>query len=198
MRSAATGPTTLDQTSPASTGDTNPYGDNHTRSLERKGNPFTRSLNGGRTLSALMLPFFLVRPPSGFGVLTTTGRRTGKTRRKCIHAVRAGNKAYVVMIRPTQAAIEAGSISAWVLNIRADPHVRLRIRGGTFAGVARELRDTAERQLAEQTYCETINPFDYVECTFHRNGRPTRAKIAELHRNWFEYGIPLEIDLQSS
>ncbi len=130
-------------------------------------------------------------------MLTTTGRKTGKTRRKCIHAVRAGDKAYIVMIRPTEAAIEASSISAWVLNIRADPRVRLRIRGGTFAGVARELQDAAERQLAEQTYSATINPFDYAECTFHRSGRPTRAKIDELHRNWFEHGVALEIDLQT-
>jgi deazaflavin-dependent oxidoreductase (nitroreductase family) len=167
------------------------------RSLERKGNPFTRSMSGGRILSALMLPYFLLRPPTGFGVLTTTGRNTGKTRRKCIHVVRQGDKAYIVMLRPTQAAIEASAISAWVLNIRADPRVRLRIRGGTFTGVARELQDAAERQRAEQAYCETVNPFDYVECTFHRSGRPTRAKIEELHCNWFEHGIPLEIDLQT-
>lgn len=167
-----------------------------TDTLEHKGNPFTRSKGGGRILSALMLPFFLVRPPAGFGVLTTTGRRTGKTRRKCVHVVRQGAKAYLVMLRPTEAAIEAGWISAWMLNIRADPRVRLRIRGGTFAGVARELGDAEEIQRAADMYCETVNPFDYVECAFHRGERPTRAKIDELHRDWFEHGIPLEIDLQ--
>ncbi len=164
---------------------------------ERKANPFTRSSSGGRTLSALMLPFFLLRPPAGFGVLTTIGRKTGKTRRKCIHVIRRGNKAYIVMLRPTPGAIEDGWISAWVLNIRADPRVRLRIRGGTFSGIARELHNAEETQIAAQAYCTTINLFDYVECTFHRGGRPTRAKIEELHRNWFEHGVPLEIELQT-
>jgi hypothetical protein len=48
--------------------------------LTRKGNPFTRSSTGGRILSVLMLPGFTLHPPAGYGVLTTIGRRTGKTR----------------------------------------------------------------------------------------------------------------------
>jgi deazaflavin-dependent oxidoreductase (nitroreductase family) len=139
----------------------------------------------GRILSALMLPWFALLPPSGFGVITTTGRRTGKTRRKCVRAIRRGDRAYVVSIRPT----------AWLRNIQADPNVRLRIRGGTFAGVARELRDSAERQAAARAYCETINPVDYLECTLHRGGRPTRDQIGDLHRSWFEMGIPLVVEL---
>jgi deazaflavin-dependent oxidoreductase (nitroreductase family) len=166
------------------------------RALERERNLFTHSKGGGRTLSALMLPLFTVRPPRGFGVITTTGRRTGKQRRKCIHAVRDGDKAYIVMIRPTPSAIAANSIAAWMLNLRADPSVRLRIRGGTFAGRARELRDPAEIERATTTYCGTVNPFDYVECAFHRPGLPTRAKIEELHRSWFEHGIPLVVELE--
>jgi hypothetical protein len=49
-----------------------------------------RSARDGRVLSALMLPFFLARPPSGFGVITTTGRKTGKAQRKCIRVTRRG------------------------------------------------------------------------------------------------------------
>ncbi len=165
---------------------------------ERKTNPFTRSSQGGRTLSAIMLPFFLLAPPIGFGVLTTTGRKTGKTRRKCIHVVCKGDKAYVIMIRPTSQAIERDWISAWMLNIRANPEVSLRIRGGTFAGLARELRETSERQRAAEIYCTAVNRFDYAECAFHRSGRPTREKIEQLHRGWFEHGIPLEIELHTS
>jgi hypothetical protein len=95
------------------------------------------------------------------------------------------------MIRPH---ISAGP-AAWVLNLRANPQVRLRIRGGTHDGVARELKDDLERALAEQAYCGTVTPFDYVECTFHRPGFPTRSKIVELHRSWFETGIPLVVEL---
>jgi deazaflavin-dependent oxidoreductase (nitroreductase family) len=159
--------------------------------FERKRNPFVRSPRGGRTLSALMLPFFTVLPPSGFGVITTIGRRTGRIRRKCMHVIRRGDRAYIVMLRPVLTV----KTSAWVLNIRANPHVRLRIRGGTFAGVARELEEGVEMREAREAYCEAVNPFDYVECTFHRGGRPTRAKIQELHRGWFDTGIPLVVEL---
>ncbi len=153
---------------------------------ERRHNVLVRSPAGGRVLSALQLPFFTVLPPSGFGVITTTGRRTGKTRRKCVRVIRDGNKAYIVSIPGIQAA--------WLKNARAQPHVRLRIRGGRFHGVARELRP-AETQHAMAAYCETVNPFDYAECAVHRRGRPTRSKIKELHRNWFEGGIPMIIEL---
>jgi deazaflavin-dependent oxidoreductase (nitroreductase family) len=154
---------------------------------ERRHNPFVRSLTGGRILSALMLPWFALLPPAGFGVIMTIGRRTGQARRKCIRAIRRGDKVYVVSI--------PGAHAAWLKNIRANPNVRLRIRGGTFAGVARELRETAERQHAVEAYCETVNFADYLECTMHRSGRPTRSKIKELHRTWFEVGIPLVVEL---
>jgi hypothetical protein len=32
----------------------------------------------------------------------------------------------------------------------------------------------------------------------HRKGRPTRAKIVELHRAWFEGGVPLVIELRAA
>jgi deazaflavin-dependent oxidoreductase (nitroreductase family) len=154
---------------------------------ERRRNPFVRSPTGGRVLSALQLPLFMALPPRGVGVITMTGRRTGKKRRKCIRAIRKGDRAYVVSI--------PGPYAAWLKNLRANPNVRLRIRGGTFAGVARELAENAEIQQAMAAYCETVNPFDYAECAMHRRGRPTRSKIKELHRTWFEGGIPLVIQL---
>ena len=135
-----------------------------------------------------MLPHFTVLPPIGFGVLTTTGRRTGKTRRKCVRAIRRGNKAYIVSI--------PGARAAWLKNIRANPDVRLRIRGGTFPGVARELSETPEADEAMAAFCETVNLFDYLECTMHRRGRPTRSKIEELHRTWFTVGVPLVVELE--
>jgi deazaflavin-dependent oxidoreductase (nitroreductase family) len=156
---------------------------------ERRHNPFVGSLAGARVLSALQLPWFTVRPPSGFGVLTTIGRRTGKRRRKCIRAIRRGNQAYIVSI--------GGAQAAWMRNVRADPNVRLRIRGGSFSGVARELTDISEMKTVMEAYCGAVNRFDYAECRVHRNGRPTRSKIEELHRAWFEGGIPLVIELEN-
>ena len=153
---------------------------------ERTRNPFLRSSTGGRILSALMLPHFTVFPPIGSAVLTTTGRKTGKTRRKCIRAIRRGDKVYVVAIRA----------SAWLKNVEADPRVRLRIRGGTYTGVARKLRDEEERVEARTAYCDTVNRFDYVECAMWKRGRPSRAKVTALHSGWFDHGTPLVIDLE--
>jgi deazaflavin-dependent oxidoreductase (nitroreductase family) len=151
-------------------------------------NPFVRSLAGGRALSALELPWFMVLPPRGFGVITTTGRKTGRPRRRCVRAIRRGDKAYLVAI--------GGPRAGWLRNVRANPNVRLRIRGGTFAGVARELRNDGEREVARESYCETVNPVDHAECAIHRRGRPTPLKIRELHRIWFEGGVPLVVELK--
>jgi deazaflavin-dependent oxidoreductase (nitroreductase family) len=155
-----------------------------------------RSARDGRLLSALMLPGVLAWPGSGYGVITTTGRKTGKARRKCIRVIRRGNKAYIVQLRPPELAMtRPDAVAAWVWNIRSNPNVRLRIRGGTFAGVARELEDPGELAEARDALCETVNLFDYGECNLHLRGLPTRSKIKELHRYWFDTGIPLVIDL---
>lgn len=144
-------------------------------------------MHGGRMLSAVQLPLFMMLPPRGFGVLLTTGRQTGKTRRKCVRAIRRGNKVYIVSI--------GGGRAAWVRNIRADPRVAVRIREGMFAGRARELGEPAETELAITAYCGAVNPLDYAECALWRRGWPTRAKIQDLHRGWFREGIPLVVEL---
>jgi hypothetical protein len=83
-----------------------------------------------------------------------------------------------------------------VHNIRANPNVRLRIRGGDFDGVAREITGTGERERARELLCSTVFPTDYGECALHLRGLPTRTKVQELHRYWFETGIPIAIDLK--
>ena len=154
---------------------------------ERRGNALVQTPKGGRILSASMLPWFKLRPPKGFGVLTTTGRKTGRKRSRCVRGIRRGHKVFLVAI--------GGEFSGWVNNIRANSRVRLKLRDGTFSGSARELRDAAEREEAMTAFCGTVVPFDYLECRAHRVGRPTREKIVELHRTWFEGGIPLVVEL---
>jgi len=155
-----------------------------------------RSPRDGKWLSAMMLPFFLLRPPSGFGVIETTGRKSGKLRRKCVRVIRRGEVAYVVQLRPPEVALRnPAALSGWLLNIRANPNVKLRMRGGTFSGVARELSDPAELAEAREAFCETVHLFDYGECDAHLRGLPSRAKIKELHRYWFDTGVPLVIEL---
>jgi deazaflavin-dependent oxidoreductase (nitroreductase family) len=157
-----------------------------------------RTSRHGQILSAVMLPLLLVLPSAGYGVLTTTGRRSGKRRRKCIRMIRRDDKVYLVQLRPPELAIaRPAAASAWVWNIRSNPNVKVRIRGGTFDGIARELTDPGELAEAREALCETVDLNDYGECTLHLRGLPTRAKIKELHRYWFDTGIPLAIDLKA-
>jgi deazaflavin-dependent oxidoreductase (nitroreductase family) len=154
---------------------------------ERQHNPFINSPAGGRALSALQLPIFLVRPPRGYGVLMTTGRKTGKLRRRCVRAIRQGDMVYVVAIKGR---------TQWARNALANPAVQLRLRGGTFSGLAREVRGATESQLAKEAYCESVHSFDYLTWINWRKGRPTRARIRELLRGWFDEGTPLVIELR--
>jgi deazaflavin-dependent oxidoreductase (nitroreductase family) len=150
-------------------------------------NPLTTSLQGGRILSALMLPWFSLLPPAGFGVITTTGRKTGKRRRRCVRAIRRGARVFLVAI--------PGPAAAWLKNIQADPHVNLRIRGGNFTAVAREILDTEERRDGSDVYCGTLNWADYFEFVLHWPGRPTPARIKNLHETWFRLGTPVVLEL---
>jgi deazaflavin-dependent oxidoreductase (nitroreductase family) len=143
-----------------------------------------------RLADALMRPWFAHGPHRERGVLTTIGRRSGKPRRHCVRAVRRGDRVYLVSI--------AGTHSAWVLNARANPEVRLRLRRRDLEGTMRELRDAAERATAKAAYAETVFGGDYVECVIHWRGRPTREKIQRLHEMWFERGVPLVIELRTS
>jgi deazaflavin-dependent oxidoreductase (nitroreductase family) len=155
-----------------------------------------RSGKDGRILSALMLPLFWPHAPAGFAVLTTTGRKSGKTRRKCIRAIRRGNRVYIVALRPPALAIERPmAVSAWVWNIHANPNVRIHLRFRTHAGTAREIDDPVELERAREAICETVNVSDYGECLLHLRGLPTRAKIEALHRYWFDTGILLVVEL---
>jgi deazaflavin-dependent oxidoreductase (nitroreductase family) len=157
-----------------------------------------RRARHGQILSALMLPVVLFSPPAGYGVITTTGRKTGKRRRKCIRVIRRGDCAYLVQLVPPHVAVtRPGAVSSWVWNIRANPRVRLRIKGGSFDGLAREINDPAEREAARSVICESVYPTDYAEAGLHLRGHPTRAKIKELHRYWFDTGHPLVVELRS-
>ena len=156
-------------------------------SSARTHNPFTKSSRGGRTLSALQLPLFTLRPPLGYGVLTTTGRKSGKRRRRCLRAIRRGDKVYVT-------AIKGGEPTGWVKNARANPSVTVRVRGGSFSGLAREPLGV-ERSDATEAYCETVTPFDYVTYMMWRKGVPSPSKVKALFHEWFRDGTPLVIDL---
>jgi deazaflavin-dependent oxidoreductase (nitroreductase family) len=156
-----------------------------------------RSERDGRILSALMLPFLAIRAPAGYAVLTTTGRKSGIQRRKCVRAIRRGERVFIVQLRPPELAIERpNAVAAWVWNIRSNPNVRLRIGMRTYAGSAREIDDPLELEHAREAICATVHWTDYDECLLHMRGLPTREKIKALHRYWFDTGIPLVVELR--
>jgi deazaflavin-dependent oxidoreductase (nitroreductase family) len=166
------------------------------RKEEPKHRRLLRSSRDGRVLSALMLPLIAIRPPAGYAVLTTTGRKSGKARRKCIRAIRRGEKVFIVQLRPPALAIERPDVVAgWVWNLRANPDVRLRLGLQTFAGVAREIDNPVELEQAREAICNTVHLTDYDECALHMRGLPTGEKIRALHRYWFDTGIPLVVEL---
>jgi deazaflavin-dependent oxidoreductase (nitroreductase family) len=154
---------------------------------QRKHNPFITSATGGRLLSALQLPFFMIRPPSGYGILVTTGRKSGKTRRRCVRATRRHGQVVIVAIK--------GPRTGWLKNFECQPEVRVRIRGGTFAARGHRLVEDTERYEALQVYCAVRSPFEYLEHMIWRKGRPTRERIDDLHRHWFERGSPIVLEL---
>ncbi|MGH3953084.1 MAG: nitroreductase family deazaflavin-dependent oxidoreductase [Mycobacterium sp.] len=132
----------------------------------------------------------MVRDPSasGGGVLTTIGRKSGLPRVTYVKAVRDWDRAYLVAI--------TGRHTLWAKNIQANPQVRLRLTDGTFTGIARQIApgDSAY-EAAHTQFCGAVHPFDYAENLFHRKGLPSRRKVVELHKAWFEGGTPLVVEL---
>jgi hypothetical protein len=116
-----------------------------------------------------------------------------------VRVIRRGDRANLVALRPPHLAVERPTATqAWVWNIRANPLVRLRIRGGAFDGIAWEITEDAELEQARSAICDPVFPSDYGECALHLRGLPTRTKVQELHRYWFETGIPVVIDLKET
>jgi deazaflavin-dependent oxidoreductase (nitroreductase family) len=140
-----------------------------------------------KALDLLIRPWFAHGPHRGMAVLGTVGRRSGKSRRHAVRAIRKDNHVYLVAI--------PGRHASWLWNIRANPRVTLQVKGATLEGIARELGHGAERDEAKAAYVGTVNFADYIECFLHWRGRPARWKIQRLHEMWFDGGVPLVIVL---
>lgn len=87
----------------------------------RSGNLLVRDAVGARRLNRWQRPWFRRLPPKGHGVLTTTGRASGRPHELCVRAMRHGDTAYVTAIK--------GGRPDWVRNVQADARVALTIRG---------------------------------------------------------------------
>ncbi|OHT79830.1 hypothetical protein BKG69_10445 [Mycobacteroides chelonae] len=104
--------------------------------------------------------------------------------------MRDGNRAYLAAI--------TGRHTLWVKNIQVNPSVSLRLTDGTYTGAARVIAPgDPVYGAAHERFCGVVHPFDYLENVFHRKGLPSRRKIVELHRAWFEGGTPLVVELDT-
>jgi len=129
-------------------------------------------------------------PPKGFGVLTTIGRKSGRTRRQSIRAIREGQRIVVVAMM--------GERAQWLKNTRSDPRVTIKLSDGTLEGIARGVVDDREREWAAAIYADTVvanDRFDYVAYEWRF---PTKRKIIEAHKRWFEEGVPVIIETGGS
>jgi len=154
-------------------------------------NPFAKSRWFHRLANYSGPPaFFRVLPlPRGFTLLTVTGRRSGKRRRRPIRAIRDGTTLYAVAI--------LGERSDWLRNLRANPKAQARMGVRTRAISMREVTDPTEREQATQLYVETVVPYDYFDVPIVDWTVPTPARIRKSHRDWLQRGILVALEQES-
>ena len=119
--------------------------------------------------------------------LTTTGRKTGKRRSRCVRVVRRGDRAYLV-------AIKGVGVTGWAKNALANPEVTLRLRDGRFTGTARKLR-AEEHDDGRDAYSAGVHRFERLEWKVWREDSFSPAKSRDLHEQWFDTGTPLVVEL---
>ncbi len=152
-------------------------------------NPFAFSRWFHRLSNIFVAPQFRLLPmPRGFVLLTVTGRRSGKPRRRPVRAIRQGDTFYAVAV--------LGERSDWLRNVRKDPAVRVKVVLRTRAGRAREVIDAPERDSAVELYVNGVVPYDYMDYAMVHWGFPTRRKIIRAHEEWVKRGVLVAIDLE--
>jgi deazaflavin-dependent oxidoreductase (nitroreductase family) len=154
-------------------------------------NPFAKSRWFHRIANYSGPPaFFRVLPvPRGFALLTVTGRRTGKRRRRPIRAIRDGSTLYAVAI--------LGERSDWLRNLRANPRAEARLGIRTREMTLRGITDPVEHERAEQLYVETVVPYDYFDVPIVDWTFPLPARIRKSHRDWLRVGTLVALELES-
>jgi deazaflavin-dependent oxidoreductase (nitroreductase family) len=138
-----------------------------------------------------MWVFFRLLPaPRGFALLTVTGRKTGKRRRRPIRAIRDGSTYYGVAILAER--------SDWLRNLRANPRAQARIGTRTRAITMREINDPSERANAERLYVESVLPYDFFDVPMVEWTWPSPGRIRKAHRDWFQHGTLVALEVNES
>ncbi len=133
-------------------------------------------------------PWRFLPTPDGLAVVTTTGRKTGKQRHRAMRVVRDGNRAYAVAL--------LGTTAAWIHNIRAEPNVRIKLGGKTYAAKASEITSTTDLARAAEIYRPVAGWYDYVDFANFVWSIPTSDKLLNIHDEWFQTGTRVVFELQ--
>ena len=153
-------------------------------------NPFARSRWFHRlaNVSGMWVFFRLLPVPRGFALLSVTGRRSGKRRRRPIRAIRDGTTIYVVAI--------LGERSDWLRNLRANPRAQARLAARTRGVTMREITDSSEHEKAQRLYVETVIPYDYFDVPLVDWTWPSAFRIRRSHQEWLERGTLVALELE--
>ena len=92
-------------------------------------------------------------------------------------------------------AIKGAGVTRWAKNVLANPQVKVRLRDGRFEGTVREL-GAEERDEARDAYSAGVHWFERLEWINWRREPYSPEKSRELHREWFDTGTPLVIELE--
>jgi deazaflavin-dependent oxidoreductase (nitroreductase family) len=151
-------------------------------------NPFAQSKTFHRLGNFTLTPIWNFLPtPKGLALVTATGRKSGKQRKRAMRVVVRGDRAYASAI--------LGNRADWVKNVRANPAVTLKIGGKTQGAIARPLVDAGERAPAAEAYRPIAGWYDYFDYVSFVWGLPTRSNVLRVHDVWFEKGTPVVFEL---
>jgi deazaflavin-dependent oxidoreductase (nitroreductase family) len=153
-------------------------------------NPFAKSRMFHRIGHVTNTPPWRVLPtPAGLALVTTTGRKTGKPRKRAMRVVRDGDRAYAVSL--------LGGGADWVRNLRANPNAQVKLGGTTYTAIGRVLTDSGERARAADLYRPIAGWYDWLDYANFVWSVPTRGRLLRVHDEWFEGGTPVVFELQA-
>lgn len=154
-------------------------------------NPFAKSKTFHRMGNLTVAPVVRLFPaPTGLGIVTVTGRKSGKVRTRPMRVVRDGDRAYA------QALL--GERADWVHNVRANPRVQIKLGGTTYDATAHEIVGADERARARAIYHPVVGWYDYFDYVTYLWGIPTKAKLLRQHDEWFDEGTPVVFELEAA
>lgn len=138
----------------------------------------------------IRLLFALGIAPPGYALLETTGRKSGKPRRTPVGNGRIGRQFWIVA--------EHGIKAGYVLNMRHNPRVRLKLRDGLLArwhtGTAHVLSDDDPRerqrwQWLNRTWTDQYSGNDYKITTTGSHGNRHNARVKTYSEVLHDYEI---------